>query len=174
MNSHDTSDITGLYGRCPHCNWSIKAKSDETSVTCDSCKKPVNILNGQFVVPGATSPPTFTGSPLNRNNVGCIVVLVILVVLAFICMSGRSTNTPTPDYTPVTSSGGSSSGSGSSTTTDVRNNPCYVACATRLSRNPDLVAPQCRNVTPRSEYEKCIQGAAASIADLCLKECGLK
>jgi hypothetical protein len=169
MDSHD-SDITGLYGRCPHCNWSIKAKSEQATLTCDSCKKPINILNGQFVVPGATSPPNFTGSPLNRTNVGCIVVLVIFVVLAFICMSGQSTNTPNPDYTPVTSGGGS----GSPTTTDVQNNPCYVACATRLSRNPDLVAPQCRRVTPASEYQKCIQGAAASIADLCLKECGLK
>jgi hypothetical protein len=88
--------------------------------------------------------------------------------LAIICMSGLSNNPP--DYTPV----GSDSGSGTSTSTDVRNNPCFRSCAERLSAHPDEIAPQCRNVTPASEYQKCIQGAAASIADLCLKECNLK
>jgi hypothetical protein len=88
--------------------------------------------------------------------------------LAIICMSGRSSKPP--DYTPVTTSGSSDG----STATDVRNNPCYRACATRMSAHPDEIAPQCRNVTPASEYKKCIQGAAASIGDLCLKECGLK
>jgi hypothetical protein len=168
MDSHNDSDITGLYGRCPHCNWSIKAKSGQDAVTCESCKKPVNIINGQFVVPGATSPPP--ASPLNpaKSQIGCLVVLAILVILAIICMSGRSNNPP--DYAPV----GTGGGSGTSTGTDVQNNPCYVSCATRLSRHPDEIAPQCRNVTPESEYRKCIQGAAASIGDLCLKECGLK
>ncbi len=99
MDSDNDSDITGLYGRCPHCNWSIKAKSGEDTVSCESCKKSVNILNGQFVAPGATSPPP--ASPLNqtKSSIGCLVVVAILVILAIICMSGRSNNSP--DYTPV-------------------------------------------------------------------------
>jgi hypothetical protein len=180
MDSHNDSDITGLYGRCPHCNWSIKAKSGETNIICGSCKKSVDILAGQFVAPGATSPPPSrnlfdpTRSKLGNNIgvIGCLVFLAMFAVLAFICMSGRrSDNTiETPDYAPV----GAGGGSRSSTPEDVRNNPCYVSCATRMSRHPDEIAPQCRNVTPASEYKKCVQGAAASIGELCLKECGLK
>ena len=52
--------------------------------------------------------------------------------------------------------------------------PCYRACAVRLTRHPDEIAPQCTSISPVSAYEKCVQGAAESIGDLCLKECGLK
>src|SRR5579885_3651554 len=157
MDSHNDSDITGLYGRCPHCNWSLKAKSGESAVACDGCKKTVNILNGQFVVPGASSAPSV--SRVNPASIGCIVAAAILIVLAMICMSGGSNDSP--DYTPITSSGGSRG----ATQTDVRNNPCYLSCAKHMSAHPDEIAPQCRNVTPMSEYQKCIQGAAASIGE---------
>jgi hypothetical protein len=90
MDSHDASDITGLYGRCPHCNWSLKAKSGDESLVCGSCKKPVNIVNGQFVVLGATSPPKARQLNQTRNSIGCFVVAAILVILAVICMRGGS------------------------------------------------------------------------------------
>ncbi len=169
MDSHDHSDITGLYGRCPHCNWSIKAKSGQESVLCGSCKNLVNIVNAQFVASGATPIQKTFPSNQTTTSMGCLVVVTILVILAFICMSGgRSTRNEPPDA-PLGTDRDRNRQTG-----DVQNNPCYRACATRMSAHPDEIAPQCRHVTPASEYEKCIQGAAQSIADRCLKECGLK
>jgi len=108
----------------------------------------------------------------SAGSIGCLVVLAILIIAALVCVSGRRSDTSleSPGYAPADTNAGTST----STTTDVQNNPCYRACATRMSAHPDEIAPQCRNVTPVSEYQKCIQDAAAAIADLCLKECGLK
>ena len=58
--------------------------------------------------------------------------------------------------------------------TDIRNNPCFRACGSRMSADPDHLAPQCRHVSPASAYKRCIDGAVESVVDLCMKECGLK
>ena len=130
-------------------------------------------LEPEVPEPSAVAMPLVSIDP--KARLGCVILLiglVVFIVAAIILQSANRSRTgfDSTDYTPV----GTGSGSGNSTTTDVSNNPCYRSCATRMSANPDALAPQCRDVTPMSEYQKCIRGAAASISALCLRECGLK
>ena len=161
---------------CPDCGNSCSLLAQ----SCPKCGRPFEprelesgAKNSAPSEPQVTTetPPQPARNPKveTAGSIGCFVVLAIFIIAALVCMSGRhSDSLESPRYAPV----GTSAGSG--TSTDVQNNPCYRACATRMTAHPDEIAPQCRNVTPASEYQKCIQGAAASIADLCLKECGLK
>jgi hypothetical protein len=78
-----------------------------------------------------------------------------------------TTKSNAPNNTPVSESDRPAG-------TDVRNSPCFRACGTRMSADPDKLAPQCSNVTPASAYKRCIDGAVESVVDLCLKECKFK
>lgn len=146
---------------CPKCGRPFQAGELESAATASTKSE-------SQIAPETSRQPGHNPKIDSAGSIGCLIVLAIFIIAALLCISGRRSETSfeSPDYAPV--------GTGAGTGTDVQNNPCYRACATRMSAHPDELAPQCRNVTPRSEYQKCIQGAAASIADLCLKECGLK
>jgi hypothetical protein len=70
-----------------------------------------------------------------------------------------------------TISGCSGSGSRPGHAVDATSNPCVRACVERLTSHPDLLAPQCKDVTPLSAYQDCVKTAAGHVADICLDEC---
>jgi hypothetical protein len=150
---------------CPKCGRPFQAGELESAATTSTKSE-------SQIAPETSHQPALNPKIDSAGSTGCLIVLAIFIIVALLCMSGRRSETSfeSPDSTPV----GTGAGSGRSTATDVQNNPCYRACAMRMTAHPDELAPRCRNVTPVSEYQECIQGAAASIADLCLKECGLK
>jgi hypothetical protein len=142
------------FSPCPECG-------NSCSLLANACPKrgrppQPDELNAATMGPAASE--NSAGKPNGKAGViECLLVVVLFMILPVLCMSGgRSTQ----DYAPVGA--------------DVQSNACFRACAARLSSHPDQLAPQCRNVTPESEYRKCISGAAQAIANLCLKECGLK
>ena len=67
----------------------------------------------------------------NAGSIGCLVIIAVLIIATLFCISGRRSETSFEsfDSEPL----GTAANSRRSTPTDVQNNPCFRACATRMS-----------------------------------------
>jgi len=87
---------------------------------------------------------------------GCFVVVLLLLIASFLVCSRDMCD------------GSAQMGRTSIKSTEARK-ACAAACI--REKNPDEAAPECKGVTPMSEYKKCIAPAAKRIANECWRKC---
>ena len=87
----------------------------------------------------------------------CLIVVLLVAVAMTAC---KSENRPSPPQN-------------TSTSTSTIN--CAKKCAVNQifgeDFKPDEVAPECKNINNKPEYQECIKGVVSKMVDACLTKC---